>query len=68
MKTKKLQKQQLNPHFRQYKEKIAETEKKMKNGGYQKTAKKTRELGESKRRVDDYIDQRRLEKELFFEV
>ena len=55
---------QQNPAFRQYLENIKATENKMRNGGYMKANKKSISMGESRRSVEELIEQRDFELEL----
>ena len=55
---------QQNPVFRNYSEIIKRTEKRMAAGGYETPPKKSKAMGESRRRVEELIEQRRLREEL----
>ena len=57
---------QQNPEFRQYQENIKRTEKRMANGGYEKSSKKSKSMGNSRRSVEELIEDRRLREELDF--
>ena len=57
---------QQNPAYRQYQENIKRTEKIMASGGYDKPNKRSKSMGESRRSVEDLIDDRRLREELEF--
>ena len=55
---------QQNPAFRQYEENIKATEKKLQNGGYMKSSKVSRDMGESRRMVEELIEAKELREEL----
>ena len=57
---------QQNPDFRNYDEVIARTKNKIASGGYETPSKKSKIMGNSRRRVEDLIEDRRLRKELEF--
>ena len=57
---------QQNPEFRNYDENIKRTEKRMAAGGYESPSKKSKTMGNSRRSVEELIEDRRLRKELEF--
>ena len=54
---------QQNPEFRNYDENIKRTEKRMAAGGYESPSKKSKIMGNSRRSVEELIEDRRFKQE-----
>ena len=55
---------QQNPEFRNYNETIKRTEKRMASGGYETPSKKSKKMGNSRRSVEELIEDREFKLEL----